>query len=545
MSLEEKLNKLLQLIRDNDFSDALALGRSLRDDHPDDLNVQQLFGSLLASMGRFAEAEPLLERALERLPHNENVLFNLGLVKKNTEKYAVAAELFERTLQLNPRRADVLFSLGSIAELQGELGESENRYRQALQLLPGYVEPMASLSYLLATRDRAEEAKQLAEQALSIRPDHPVANLALAALDARNQDHQAVIERMNRILEPGTLSAGNFALAKTRLAKAYEASGEFAEAFAHFRHRNDELYGVYAPVFEQVDTVYSPESVQRLQRFFASSDLPKAQPHISSSNTTNDGAELVFLLGFPRSGTTLLDQVLSSHPDVFVMEEKENFATIYNSFYHTEEALAGLLTLSSELREQQRQAYLNTIEKHVQGNNKIVIDKLPLNTIMLGLIGELFPKARVILALRDPRDVCLSCFQQSFDINQAMFQFLKLPTAVSYYDAVMTLGLQLLERYPLPSHAVKYEAVIDDFEATVQELLEFLGLDWDENVHDFQSTAQARTINTPSAEQVVKPLYQSSIGKWRRYQQWIETDLEPLSKWLKVWGYDDNRADSA
>jgi hypothetical protein len=122
-------------------------------------------------------------------------------------------------------------------------------------------------------------------------------------------------------------------------------------------------------------------------------------------------------------------------------------------------------------------------------------------------------------------------------MNHAMFQLLNLDTAVSYYDQVMNVIVGIRDANALPIHFIRYEKVVVDFENEVNSLTSFLGLEWEDSLHDFQATAKSRYISTPSAAQVIQPLYTSSIGKWRHYQEWIGTNFEPLDKWEEEWGY--------
>ena len=167
-----------------------------------------------------------------------------------------------------------------------------------------------------------------------------------------------------------------------------------------------------------------------------------------------------------------------------------------------------------------------------------MVDKLPLNTILLGHIRKLFPSAKIVFALRDPRDAVFSCFQQRFGMNQAMFQFLRLETAVSYYDQVMSLARVYIDRLSIPVHRVRYESVISDFDEEVGGVLEYLGLPWEDAVRQYQAVASQRRISTPSARDVIRPLYSTSIGKWRHYEDLLDGRLEPLETWVDYWGYE-------
>ncbi len=168
----------------------------------------------------------------------------------------------------------------------------------------------------------------------------------------------------------------------------------------------------------------------------------------------------------------------------------------------------------------------------------VFVDKLPLNAVFLPVIYRLFPTAKIVLALRDPRDSVLSCYQQRFGMNAAMFQLLRLDSAARYYNAVMGLVRAARAELPLAVHEVRYESVVSDFDTTVRGVLDFLGLPWDEAVRNYAEAAKARAIGTPSAAQVVLPLYSSAQGKWRNYRSFVEPVLPTLEPWVKAFGYE-------
>jgi hypothetical protein len=157
---------------------------------------------------------------------------------------------------------------------------------------------------------------------------------------------------------------------------------------------------------------------------------------------------------------------------------------------------------------------------------------------LLPVIHRLFPSAKIILAVRDPRDCVLSCYQQRFGMNAAMYQMLRLDTAATYYDAVMALVRASRTALPLDVHEVRYEGVVGAFDETVGALLSFLGLGWDDAVRNYAETAKRRTIATPSSAQVVQPIYASAKGKWRNYRRFLEPVLPVLEPWVAAFGYE-------
>src|SRR5262249_17728625 len=267
---------------------------------------------------------------------------------------------------------------------------------------------------------------------------------------------------------------------------------------------------------------YHPKGVRRM---LALLDEP-----IPSAPSSFQTPAPIFLVGFPRSGTTLLDQILSSHSRLYCMEEKEIFA----------ESAAHALVDGALLNDLDVEARGADYWKRTPADlgERVLVDKLPLNIIFLPLIGRVFPDAKIVFALRDPRDVVLSCFQQRFGMNAAMAQFLDLGNAAAYYDLVMSLMDACRARLPLRVHQVRYEDVVAHLEQEARALTEFLELPFESSMLSFRETALRRDINTPSARQVIEPLYNRSIGRWRRYEADLAPALPSLNAWVARYGYD-------
>jgi tetratricopeptide (TPR) repeat protein len=307
--------------------------------------------------------------------------------------------------------------------------------------------------------------------------------------------------------------------------------GDYEKSFSLYKKANQALYRFYEPQFQDLETFHGPAAVRRIEN---------AIPGFDFSARGNVASSPVFLIGFPRSGTTLLDQILSSHSQITVLEEKQNLDDAFARFPATDEGLKKLENASDPELQKLRKKYWARIKREL-GSNKAtphIVDKYPLNAIALLHISRLFPDARIIVALRDPRDCVFSCYQQRFGMNQAMFQMLDLDTAVSYYEQVMNVVVGMRDSGALPMHFIRYENVIEDFRNEIAALTEFLELEWEEALLDYQTTAKSRQISTPSARQVIQPLYTSSIGKWKHYRQWVRASFDPLDPLAEEWGYE-------
>ena len=277
--------------------------------------------------------------------------------------------------------------------------------------------------------------------------------------------------------------------------------------------------------------------VRRLRSWFASA--PAAPGAVAPAMTRSVWARAgghVFLLGFPRSGTTLLEQVLASHPKIVALEERGILAEAGDDLLLDAEAIDRLANLTPEEADIRREAYWRSVsESFDEGvSDKIFVDKAPLYTVRLPLIAKLFPDAKIIFAIRDPRDVVLSCFRRLY--LSPMLEFLTLEgTADSLRRGHGGLAARLQDVLPLDLHMVRHESLVADFDGEVGKILNFIGAEWDQSVRNF--AARAANAATPSASQLVRGLNAEGIGQWRRYAKNIAPVLPRLEPWVKAYGY--------
>lgn len=256
----------------------------------------------------------------------------------------------------------------------------------------------------------------------------------------------------------------------------------------------------------------------------------------------NDGIEdsnLAFLIGFPRSGTTLLDTILRSHPDIEVIEEQPILFTIENLVkkkFNTK--INNIYSISDNTLIILRKKYFELLKTYTNTKGKLLIDKMPLHTSRLPLINLLFPNAKIIFTHRHPYDTVLSCFQQSFKPNSAMANLVSLKSSSIMYDQVMNAWDTYKHNLPLDFITSQYENLIEDFDSHTLKILNFLGVGWNKNVKNYRKTAIERgRIDTPSSSQVIQPLYKSSIDKWKNYEKYFQDCHQYLEKWVSYFHY--------
>lgn len=518
-----------------DYARAIDLADRLLAKNPRDPNALQVLGLVHARQGRNQDALDAFQRADASAPNQPPILNSIGALLRELGDAASARAVLERAVRLAPLLIEAHYNLAAAFADLGDGAGARRSYEAALKLNPRSALGWGRFARFLENDHQIPDATMCAERALAIDPKNTDAHLTLANIDARAGAHESVIAR----LAPLALSSGDGALGISAiygaLARSLEKLGRYEDSFAASARANERMLAHYAGSIGRRLSPFSPDHLARFIDYFGSKDFPAWTAHQQL-----DGPVPVFLTGFPRSGTTLLDQILSSHAGVFVMEEKDNLIDAAAEIVLSDDGAARLASLSRDDVSRLRGAYWRRAGAHVPASaaGKLIVDKGPLNSALLGLIHRLFPEAKILFALRDPRDAVLSCFQQTFGINVAMYQFLELDTAARYYDQVMTLSRLYREKLPLKLHEVRYENVVGDLRSEIEPLLAFLGLDWSDAMERYYETARTRVIRTPSAKQVIEKPYKSAIGKWRGYEKQMLPVLPMLAPWAKEFGYD-------
>jgi tetratricopeptide (TPR) repeat protein len=489
-----------------------------------------LLGLCQWQQGDLAGAETSITNALRLLPADAQMLHDLGNVYSGQGRWLDAARAYLQAIELRPDYADSYTNLGAVYENFGEHDDAERAYQRALSLNPRSATAAGSLAALCESGNRLEEAERFVNIALELDPEDAVSNLTRAQLDFRAGRYEAAVQRLEWLLKQ-PIRPRNRSLGYAQLGAAYEMLGKYDQAFAAFSASKETINPGTALPAEP--GIYSLAAVKRMARHQAAI----FQRMINAAGELSD--DPVFLVGFPRSGTTLLDQMLSSHPGLVVLEEKESLRDLLLTFVPTDAGLERFAALTPDELGPYRDRYWRRVAESMPERpaGSLFVDKLPLNTIFMPLIARLFPRARFLFAVRDPRDVVLSCFMRAFGLNEAMRNFLSLDDTVRYYTAVMGIGIESMQRLRQAVHLIRYEALIDDIESEARRLCVFLDLPWDETMLRFQETARKRRINTPSYHQVVKPIYKSARERWRNYERELQPVLPQLQAFLEHFGY--------
>jgi len=528
LALQSDLNRAIDLAQ-------TALARGL-----ESARVLTLVAIRLEEEGRYPEAMRLLDRAAGLDPTDATVwnLVGLCLVKQNRRRAAVSA--FEHALALDPFFAQPYYNLGTTWEYLGSYEDAREQFERAVKLFPDYADPFAGLATLGVRNGDWVSVRENAERSLALQTSQAAATAALASADLNDRKFEDAERRLRDIVDEPWLDRFDRPSINSQIGDALDGQGRFDEAFAAYLEAKAGYRAAHRHNFEDADVESQLDVANRLRAYFESAPAePWSAPAPRGAAEAWPARALSFLVGFPRSGTTLLENVFASHPDVLAMDERATLLNIEDRYLASAETLDHLGTLSADEAAQRRAEYWKVIRSFKMiPDDKVIVDKMPLYTTKLPLISKLFPDVKILFAVRDPRDVVFSCFRRAFQMNSGMYQFVTLDGAARYYDAIMGLAEVYRQKLPLDLHVIRYENLVADFEGQTRAACEFLGVDWHDGLHDFATTARDRQIRTPSAAQVRSGLYSTGAGQWRRYEKHLEPILPILQPWIERFGYD-------
>ena len=534
MDRQELFDSINQKLAANDIEGAVDLAEvavALGETHPTLLN---LCAHRLEVQGDFPGALKLLDQALQIAPDDVSILSAIGHCWIKQAEPVNALRAFSAALARHPGFAPAHHGAGLALRALGDLKEARTAQARAAALDPNYPDPRGALAILSLHEKKPDEARAHANAALRLNPREPAAFLTLAALDIEAGDHAAVAGRLQGELDDPQIAPLQKAPLCRLLGDALDGLGQYDDAFAAYLEGNTIQRRIYTPQHGGDEVESALSLCHRLTREFTTEGMTfPARPPSPGPDVNH-----VFLVGFPRSGTTLLEQILASHPDVLALEEKPTLGEDITTFFLEQDSMETLLSLDDAGIASRVAAYWQRIADYgLAVDGKTFVDKQPSLTTYLPLVARLFPKAKVIIARRDPRDVVLSCFRRGFNMSRTIYEFTDLERLSALYGATMDLAGLYAEKLPLKFHVHSHEDMIADFDGRISALCESLGLEFDVNMRNFVETARSRDIRTPSAGQVVQGLNAGGVGYWRHYEAHMGPAIAVLQPWIQRYGY--------
>jgi tetratricopeptide (TPR) repeat protein len=525
------------------FDGALAL----RADHVDALNNK---GTTLRDFGRLKEAEAVYRRALALKPDSPSVLNNLALALKESERYEEASRLLIRSLLVDPNNAQTLTYFALVRLDQKEIVDAELAASRALAVSPDNADALNAMGLVRSEQLDGPAALALLRRAVAIKPDLADAHNNIGSLLKESGELAAAREAYARAVALAPREAAyflNFAdankfvaadphlaameelaeeperLSTTRrihidfaLAKAYDDLGRYDEAFARMRDG-----GALKRTTITYDEAGTLASFDQIRNNFDRAAV--SRPHIGFHSQLP-----IFIVGMPRSGTTLVEQIIASHPEVHGAGELADFHHIVHNVDPEAAPVDGgaqpVATIPLEEFRSIGKAYVEGLQRRAPAAKRIT-DKMPANFLFLGAIHMALPDAHIIHVMRDPRDCCLSCFSKLFSAEQNFtYDLGELGRYYRKYAELMAHWRDVLP--PGRFLDVRYEDVVDDLEGSARRIVAHCGLEWHASCVAFHQAQ--RPVRTASATQVRQPIYRTSEGRWRAYERHLGPLLEAL-----------------
>lgn len=518
------------------------------------------------------KAEVLLDRLLKTNPADYESMVQLAFIANRRGQFAIAISHLQSAAYCNPRSADIHFYLGQVWKNCGRVNEAVDSFhkaidfrsdfpeayvklaetlmdnyrhqelitvcREALERYPKLAELRCKLAVGLEQGHMLEEARAEIGEVLRIDPGHPRAMLTLARIEKRCRNFDRAREVLES-LQHNNLAPLQLSAVLVELGNVLDLMGEFTGAYAAYQRSNEVVLDMLGPAYKESATVLTTIEHYR-------STLTRAFMQNWMAEEPDDNVPSpVFLVGFPRSGTTLTEQIITASGGFEPTDEeailprllREIPTVIERPFLYPDE----LNTLDSKEITALRRHYWKLAEEMIgtRMTGKRLLDKLPLNLGEIGFIYRLFPSAPIVVVLRDPRDSCLSCFMHSFAPSRPMNNFLTLEGTARFYAKLMDFWLHMRAAIRAPYREIRYEDLVADLEGTARPLIEHIGGTWSDSILHYFEHRRRRAVRTPSYSDVSQPIFSHAAGRWRNYASSLDPIMKELHPFIKEFGYID------
>jgi len=487
---------------------------------------------------RFEEALRLFEDAVRKYPQNLVALIDGSRALGARFEIQRAEAMIDRLMKLGAQRPDVLHLAGQSYRMIFRPEKAMECFRRVVKMTREIPDAFLELALLLERRHRIEEAHSLIEDCLRADPDYLEAKFFKSRLLRRMKDAAGAESIIRGLTSNPEAHPALRAQAWAELAQMHDRQEEYGEAMQAMLQCKRLLLEREQGMREESDHI--------LRQLCQLTDSLTPGHFLRWKDACRNlpARETAVLASFPRSGTTLLEQVLDSHSGLVSSDEREAFARdIFPAMWltpatpqPTAEALDAVPIERVDLLRQRYFDYMSAALNEPIGD-RIHLDKNPTLTLVLPGFLRLFPEARLLIALRDPRDVVVSCFMQYLPLNPNSVCFLTLERTARRYAADLGVWRKLREMVSSPWLEVRYEDTVMDLEKSARRAVDFLGLPWESNVLAYRDRLREKAVASPTYEAVGQPLYTRAIGRWKHYEKFLEPCLPILQPSIDAFGY--------
>ena len=484
--------------------------------------------------GDIAGAVALFQKVLAQAPDDVTALTGMAVGLRVKGQLRDAILHCDAAIRADPAYAPAWLERGFVFTSGGSLDSAFDCYTQAALLEPTSAAAWAGSAAIAARRGDAAVADDHAKRALALDRNNIIATCALATVELDAGDPDAAALRLTRLLDQSNEANAERSVALNLLGDACHRQGNGDGAFAAYARGKAMFAQIHAAHFDA-----RPKTHRDFIKTIANG--LDAIPDVTGWALPDDTAapNHIFLLGYPRSGTTLVENILASLPNTTALEERPTLRDADQAFLTDADGIARLAALDGGGAKTFRDAYWAKVRAAgaLPPTGGAFVDMDPLKATRLPIIARLFPSAKVIIMRRDPRDVVWSCFHTNFALTNAAYEFTDLTRTALHYDAMMRMTELCLTRLPLNAHVVRYDRIVREFEAETRALCAYIGVPWSENIRYFDHTAKTRGVATASAAQVRKPLYDGT-RQWERYAEHLKPVLAILQPWVEKFEFE-------
>ena len=474
---------------------------------PDFVEAHNNLGNTLKQLGRYEEAEKIYKYAIVLKPDLSEIHNNLASTLKELGRLNEAEVSYKQAIILKPDLVEAHSNLGAIFHELKRLEEAEVSYKQAIILKPNYAEAYYNLGIILQDFGKLEEAETSYRKAIELKPNYAEAHRCLTSMkrfDAQDEQYS----KMKELYLDKNISEEQRCHINFGLAKACEDLGDFEQAFAHYCEGNELRKKVL-----NYDINQDVELFRKIK-----SNYPQIVQKSLKLDKLTDNSMPIFIVGMPRSGTTLVEQIISSHSQVTGAGEL-NFASQFGAAIAT-----GITEKNNESLLDFRSKYLDKL-KNVSNGNLIVTDKTPQNFLYIGLLAAAFPEAKIIHVKRNPAAVCWANYKKYFGSKSIGYCY-AIDDIISYHKLYESLMVFWTNTLTNRIYKLDYEQLTVNQESETRQLIDHLDLDWDEKCLSPQNNM--RSVATASNLQIREKVYKGSSQQWKKYQPFLNGALDGL-----------------
>ena len=476
-----------------------------------------------------------------RYPQIPELWFELGNAASSELDFPLANQAYRRARQLAPQNASLLGMIGQQYQSLRQLDDARTCYERALTINPNLVDAHINLAVWFEKERRLDEAWDTIQACLARFPNDDQARYFEAFLLHRRKHHEEAETKLRDLIKDEPRYPYVRYAAPHLLGVVLDQLGQFEEAMKCLLEAKAEVRTITNTSL--LEKGYD-ESDRKRRELLSSLTPEMIRRWRDESQEPTGPYQVAFLGGHPRSGTTLMEQILDAHPEALAFDESVAIAQEISAKIDLvpgkgRDPSETLDQLSDAHRAEIRKRYVKSLLREIPGepSERLLLDKNPSPTMSLNVLLRVFPEMKIIIALRDPRDVVISCFFLNIMLNATNVNFLSIERTIKHYADLMDVWLRMKELGGFDWIETRYEDVVGDMEKEGRKVTEFLGLDWHPDQIAFHEKARRKVLFAPTYHDVTQPVYKGAVGRWERYASAMEPHLDKLAPYCKAFGY--------